>query len=105
MRISVPVNHNFYEEAPIQETDLGNVFNVRKSGVKHLLQIFSSVYELKFGAEQLMQVKVFNFKRNAYVEQDEERLILRLYSREKEQQKKKLIKKNDFYAAVLLTKS
>ena len=63
MKISVPVNHNFHEEAPIREADLGNVFNVNKSGVKHLRQIiFSSVYELKLGAEQLKQVKVFNFK-------------------------------------------
>lgn len=104
MRISVPVNHNFYEEAPIQETDLGNVFNVRKSGVKHLLQIFSSVYELKFGAEQLKQVKVFNFKRNRYFEQDEERLILRLYSREKVQQEKEFIIQTGLYAGVLFHK-
>ena len=76
MKISVPVNHNFHEEAPIREADLGNVFNVNKSGVKHLRQIiFSSVYELKLGAEQLKQVKVFNFKRNRFFEQDEERLI------------------------------
>ena len=62
MKISVPVNHNFYEEAPIQELNLGETFNVKKSGVKNLQQIFSSVYELKLGAEQLKQVKVFSFK-------------------------------------------
>lgn len=104
MRVSVPVNHNFYEEAPIREVDLGNVFNVKKSGVKHLQQIFSSVYELKFGAEQLKQVKVFNFKRNRYFEQDEERLILRLYSREKIQQEKEFIIQTGLYAGVLFHK-
>ena len=104
MRVSVPVNHNFYEEAPIREADLGNVFNVKKSGVKHLQQIFSSVYELKFGAEQLKQVKVFNFKRNRYFEQDEERLILRLYSREKIQQEKEFIIQTGLYAGVLFHK-
>lgn len=104
MRVSVPVNHNFYEEAPIREADLGNVFNVKKSGVKHLQQIFSSVYELKFGAEQLKQVKVFNFKRNRYFEQDEERLILRLYSREKIQQEKEFIIQTGLYAGILFHK-
>lgn len=104
MRVSVPVNHNFYEEAPIREADLGNVFNVKKSGVKHLQQIFSSVYELKFGAEQLKQVKVFNFKRNRYFEQDEERLILRLYSREKIQQEKEFFIQTGLYAGVLFHK-
>ncbi|VTR48824.1 McrC family protein [Sphingobacterium thalpophilum] len=103
MRVSVPVNHNFYEEAPIREADLGNVFNV-KTGVKHLQQIFSSVYELKFGAEQLKQVKVFNFKRNRHFEQDEERLILRLYSKENMQQEKEFIIQTGLYAGVLFHK-
>ena len=104
MRIRVPVNHNFYEEAPIQEADLGNVFNVKKSGVKYLQQIFSSVYELKLGAEQLKQVKVFNFKRNRFFEQDEERLILKLYSKEKAEQEKEYIIQTGLYAGVLFHK-
>lgn len=105
MKISVPVNHNIHEEAPIREADLGNVFNVNKSGVKHLRQIiFSSVYELKLGAEQLKQVKVFNFKRNRFFEQDEERLILRLYSKEKAEQEKEYIIQTGLYAGVLFHK-
>lgn len=42
MRISVPVNHNFYEEAPIRESDLGEAFGVKKAGYKkHLQTLFS----------------------------------------------------------------
>ncbi|AXP82134.1 5-methylcytosine-specific restriction enzyme subunit McrC [Mariniflexile rhizosphaerae] len=104
MRISVPVNHNFYEEAPIPEADLGNIFNVKRSGVKYLQQIFSSVYELKLGAEQLKQVKVFNFKRNRFFEQDEERLILKLYSKEKEGKEKEYFIQTGLYAGVLFHK-
>lgn len=52
MKISIPVNHNFYEEAPI--SDLGKAFGVKKqSSIKNLQEIFSSVHELKLGAEQL----------------------------------------------------
>lgn len=87
MRISVPVNHNYYEEAPIRESALGEAFAVKKAGdKKHLQQMFSSVYELKFGAEQLKQIRIFNFKRRRFFEPDEERLILKLYSKEKLEQ-------------------
>lgn len=102
MRISVPVNHNFYEEEPIQEVDLAHKFSVKKSGVKQLQQLFSSVYELKIGTEQLQQVRVFNFRRNRFFEQDEERLILRLYAKEKV--RKEYIIQTGLYAGVLFYK-
>lgn len=103
MRISVPVNHNFYEEAPILESALTKSFDVKKSGVKHLQKLFSSVYELKLGAEQLKQVKVFNFKSKPFhFDQDEERLILKLYSKEKTE--KEYYIQTGLYAGVLFHK-
>lgn len=105
MRISVPVNHNFYEEAPIRESALGEAFNVKKAGVKHLQQeLFSSVYDLKIGAEQLKQVRIFNFKRKRVFEPDEERLILKLYSKQKVEQEKEYIVQTGLYAGVLFYK-
>jgi 5-methylcytosine-specific restriction endonuclease McrBC regulatory subunit McrC len=104
MRISIPVNHNFYEEAPIRESALGEVFDVGKTGVKHLQQLFSSVYELKLGAEQLKQIKIFNFKRRRFFETDEERLILKLYSKEKLEQEKEYIVQTGLYAGMLFYK-
>ena len=104
MRISVPVNHNFYEEAPIRESAFGEAFAVKKSGIKDLQQIFSSVYELKLGAEQLKQIKIFNFKRRRFFEPDEERLILKLYSKEKLEQEKEYIVQTGLYAGVLFYK-
>lgn len=104
MKISVPVNHNFYEEAPIQELNLGEAFNVKKSGIKNLQQIFSSAYELKLGAEQLKQVKVFSFKSKRIFEPDEERLILKLYSKEKTSQEKEYFIQTGLYAGVLFHK-
>lgn len=105
MRISVPVNHNYYEEAPIRESALGEAFAVKKAGdKKHLQQIFSSVYELKLGAEQLKQIRIFNFKRRRFFEPDEERLILKLYSKEKLEQEKEYIVQTGLYAGVLFYK-
>lgn len=105
MRISVPVNHNFYEEAPIRESTLGEAFAVKKAGEKkHLQQMFSSVYELKLGAEQLKQIRIFNFKRRRFFEPDEERLILKLYSKEKLEQEKEYIVQTGLYAGVLFYK-
>lgn len=104
MRISVPVNHNFYEEAPILESALGKTFDVKKSGVKDLQQIFSSVYELKLGAEQLKKVKVFSFKRKTIFVPDEERLILKLYSKEKTEKEKEYFIQTGLYAGTLFHK-
>lgn len=105
MRISVPVNHNYYEEAPIRESALGEAFAVKKAGdKKHLQQMFSSVYELKLGAEQLKQIRIFNFKRRRFFEPDEERLILKLYSKEKLEQEKEYIVQTGLYAGVLFYK-
>lgn len=105
MRISVPVNHNYYEEAPIRESALGEAFAVKKAGdLKRLQQIFSSVYELKLGAEQLKQIRIFNFKRRRIFEPDENRLILKLYSKEKHEQEKEYIVQTGLYAGVLFYK-
>jgi len=105
MKISVPVNHNYYEEAPIRESALGEAFAVKKAGdKKHLQQLFSSVYELKLGAEQLKQIRIFNFKRRRFFEPDEERLILKLYSKEKLEQEKECFVQTGLYAGVLFYK-
>ena len=102
MKISIPVNHNFYEESPILESALGETFGVKQSSVKNLQNFFSSVYELKLGAEQLKQVKVFFFKNKRIFEQDEERLILKLYSKEKTE--KEYFIQTGLYAGVLFHK-
>lgn len=104
MRISVPVNHNFYEEAPILESALIDAFAVKKSGVKQLHRLFSSVFELRLGAEQIKQIKIFNFKRTHFFASDEDRLILKLYCKEKAGQKKEYFVQTGLYAGVLFYK-
>lgn len=106
MKISVPVNHNFYEKIPISNAELCGKFSIKetKKSKDTLQDIFSSVYELKFGAEQLKQVKVFNFKSKRIFEPGEERLILKLYSEEKTNQEKEYFIQTGLYAGVIFHK-
>ncbi|GAA3934343.1 hypothetical protein GO495_29840 [Chitinophaga oryziterrae] len=104
MKISVPVNHNFYEEAPIRESALGEAFSVRKKGIEKLKEIFSSLYDLKVGSEKLNQIKILSFKRNHPFEVDEERLILKLYCKERPDQDKEYFVQTGLYAGVLFYK-
>lgn len=105
MRISVPVNHHFYENQGFLDVELAEKFHVNNtnSDIDRVRNLFSSVYELKLGAEQLKQIRVFNFKRRRF-EQDEERLILKLYSKEKFEQKKEYYVQTGLYAGVLFYK-
>jgi len=104
MRISVPVNHNYYEESPILESVLGDVFSVKKSDVKKLHHLFSSVYELKLGDEHLKQIKIFKLNRKRYFEPDADRLILKLYCKEGSAQDKEYYVQTGLYAGVLFYK-
>lgn len=104
MRISIPVNHNYYEEAPISEYALGDAFAVNRAGIKKLKEeLFSSVYELKLGAEQLKQIRIFNFKRKGF-EHNEERQILKLYSKEKGEHRKEYFIQTGLYAGRIFYK-
>jgi 5-methylcytosine-specific restriction enzyme subunit McrC len=105
MKISVPVNHNYYEEAPIRESALAEAFAVKKAvDKKHLQQLFSSVYELKYGDDQLKQIRILNFKRRRIFKVHEDRLILKLYSKEKPNQEKEYIVQTGLYAGILFYK-
>jgi len=104
VRISVPVNHNFYEESPIRESVLGDAFSTNKSGAKMLRNMFSAVYELRLGDEHLKQIKIFNLKRKKLLDPDSERLILKLYSRDWSAQEREYYIQTGLYAGVLFHK-
>lgn len=59
---------------------------------------------MKLGAEQIKQIKVFNFKARGLFAPDEERLILRLYSKEKIESEKEYFLQTGLYAGVLFYK-
>ncbi|WP_111682809.1 McrC family protein [Winogradskyella tangerina] len=79
MRFSAPNNHNYHERHPILEDDLRDVFGANKTVVKK--KLFSSVYELTTKSNSLEQLELFKFKSSRNKLEDEEQLILKLYSK------------------------
>lgn len=106
MKISVPVNHNYYEESAINEDILCNKFGLSKS-IKNVNKIrntlFSSFFEMKLGDEQIENVQVVNFRRKKNFEDDKERLVIKLYTKENEGETKFFIQ-TGLYAGVLFHK-
>ncbi len=104
MKISRPVNNNFYEEKPILQSGLTDAFSVKKSAEKKVIDLFSSVYELKLGNDQLKQtaIKVVDFRTRRFAP-DKERLVLKLYSKEIDNVKNYFIQ-TGLYAGVLYHK-
>ncbi|MBP1840523.1 5-methylcytosine restriction system specificity protein McrC [Formosa algae] len=82
MKITKPVNHNFYEEAPLSLKKLCDGFGVKltqRKKIEHTL--FSSVLELKRGDPRFENISVFGFKNIANEKADEDGLILKLYNK------------------------
>ena len=59
MKVSVPTNHNFYEESPLTEEQLMVNFSLsKKSAVKQLKnELFSSVFSLTTKSKSLEQLQ------------------------------------------------
>jgi 5-methylcytosine-specific restriction enzyme subunit McrC len=106
VKIAVPVNHNYQEKSPILESWLCKKFEVKNTNANRLQlqRLFSSVYEMKIGSEQLKQTKIFSFKKNKFFEPDEDRLILKLYSKERPGSEKEYYLQTGLYAGTLFYK-
>ncbi len=104
MKITIPVNHNYYEENPFLESNLGEEFGVNRTTAKKIPELFSSVYELKLGNKQLKQIRIFGFKKQRLFAPDEERLILKLYSKEHSEGERKFFIQTGLYAGTLYHK-
>jgi 5-methylcytosine-specific restriction endonuclease McrBC regulatory subunit McrC len=106
MKISVPTNHNFYEEKPLVENQLKGVFGTRnKRDSKHIReQLFSSTYHFTSKKESLEQIKIFGFKEQRNKLEDEEQLILKLYAKESNTEEKKYIVQTGLFAGTIYHK-
>jgi 5-methylcytosine-specific restriction enzyme subunit McrC len=106
MRISIPTNHNYYEESPLAENQLKEQFGVRLAkeidSVKN--KFFSSTFEFTSKSKSLEQVQIFGFKNNRNKLEEEEQLILKLYSKEYPLAEKKYIVQTGLFAGVLYHK-
>lgn len=106
MRINVPTNHNFYEEASLTEIQLKEQFGVRlaKEVENVKSNLFSSTFEFTSKSKSLEQVQIFGFKNNRNKLEDDEQLILKLYSKEYPKEEKKYIIQTGLFAGVLYHK-
>lgn len=112
MRITVPTNHNFYEEKPLYENSplavnrLKDRFGVRldKEVGNVKSNLFSSTYEFTTKNTSLEQVQIFGFKNNRNKLDEDPQLILKLYAKEHPIEEKKYIIQTGLFAGVLYHK-
>lgn len=106
MKVSIPTNHNYYEESSLSEHELQSAFAIKKkSDFKKLKsELFNSVSELTTYNTELEHLKIFGFKAKAKTHQKEEELILKLYSKENSKGEIKYIIQTGLYAGVLYYK-
>ena len=105
MEISIPVNHNYYEELPLVDSQLEEAFGVKPKSKKEIKELFSSVFELKLGNNSLNKINIFGFKESSNFKDDIERLVLKLYSKTQvKNNEKQYIVQTGLYAGVLYHK-
>ncbi|WP_298767358.1 hypothetical protein [uncultured Polaribacter sp.] len=106
MKINVPTNHNFYEEKPLVENQLKQEFSAKnKRDFKYIKEtIFSSTYHFTSKKESLEQIKIFGFKQQRSKLENEEQLILKLYSKESNTEEKKYIIQTGLFAGTIYHK-
>jgi len=106
MKISVPTNHNYYEEKPLIENQLMEVFGAKnKKDTKHIREhLFSSTYHFTSKKESLEQIKIFGFKEQRNKLEDEEQLVLKLYAKESSTEEKKYIVQTGLFAGTIYHK-
>ncbi|RIJ42654.1 McrC family protein [Pontibacter oryzae] len=104
MEVTVPVNNHYYENSFFSENDLKNRFGTRgKKFEAQKNRLFSSVFELTTHHSNLKKLKLFGFK-DLKGKKEEERLILKLYSKEHLGGEKQYIVQTGLYAGVIYHK-
>ena len=84
MKIQVTTNHHYYESKFFDEKTLFQEFNVKlKSDQKALKdQLYQSTFELNTCHSTHSQIKIIGFKKREYNLEEDNHLILKLYSKE-----------------------
>lgn len=105
MKGQFKTNHNFYEEAALNEEQLRDLFGATKRQTKELIKtLFNGVTEYTTKKETLEHVRIFGFNHKEAVERqpnpDEEKLIIKLYSKKINGEDKYIIQ-TGLYAGVI----
>ncbi|MGR5538050.1 5-methylcytosine restriction system specificity protein McrC [Vibrio campbellii] len=105
MKVRFKTNHNFYEEAALNEEQLRALFGVTKRQTKELIKtLFNGVTEYTTKKETLEHVQIFGFSHKDIVQRqlhiEDEQLILKMYSKQIDGEDKYIIQ-TGLYAGVL----
>lgn len=102
---SFPTNHNFYGEEPLKtDEEIIKAFNAKKNQIRTTKELFNG-YTLTTKSNSLEQLPIYRFKpRKNHLEESEEQLILRLYSRDSENGKSEYIVETGLFAGVVYHK-
>jgi 5-methylcytosine-specific restriction enzyme subunit McrC len=103
MRISIPVNHHYYDNQAFSDSELADKFLVKKNKLDKVRDLFSPVYEVILKDKNSNPIKIYNFKKKKF-ESDEDRLILRLFSKINYNKEKEYLIQTGLYAGRLFYK-
>ena len=106
MKIIVPTNHNYYEESPLSEDQLMTRFQLGNKKALTLLKndLFSSVLQFTTKDESLGQIKLFGFKEQRNKLDEEEQLLLKLYSKDSAGGERQFFIQTGLFAGVIYCK-
>lgn len=102
MNVNISVNHNYYEEAPIEKVQLKSMFNHSK--IRAIESLFDHVFELNTQSKSFEHLQVFGFKDKSKMS-DDKKLILKLYKKKAENAKEsQYFIQTGLYAGVIFHK-
>ena len=102
MEFSVPNNFNFYEESPLSYLDLKS--RLGKDHKKKIEKLFHSIYELNTGNARLKNMKIAGFRESNNKQEDDDKLILKLYSKEGDMGEKEFYVQTGLYSGTVFHK-
>lgn len=106
MKISVPTNHNFFEEVPLTEVQLKDAFGISTNkDLKSLLnKLFTSTLLLTTKNASYTNINIYSFNGNTTQFEDNEQLILKCYSKENEKGDRLYIIQTGLFSGVIFHK-
>lgn len=105
MKINVPTNHHYYDSTFFDENRLWHAFKIKTKKDKKILeqQLFSDVYSLSTKDKDFAQLQIIGFKDRRNKLEDEEQLVLKLFSQKRQEERRYAIQ-TGLFAGVLYHK-
>ncbi|PQB07551.1 hypothetical protein BST83_10565 [Polaribacter filamentus] len=105
MKISIPINHHYYESTFFDENRLWHAFKIKYNKDKKALQkdLFIDVFVLSTKSQDFSQLQIIGFKDRRNKLEDEEQLVLKLFTQKRKEERSFAIQ-TGLFAGVLYHK-